>query len=195
MSARTEGAATVDAVQLSDDDIYQTASEDGGISREASLDGERSRGSDPPKVERSREADLAPAYLDGLQPLQTTRRAGHGPIAFSSEDGLVVDNSALSTQSSTQKPKPKSRSKAKSRKAPSAFAHDNRFELLEDVDLENLSLEDQTALAPPDPIPDPKPTSESTIHTMMPHEDSSFWAFYGNKLRVNGTIEEVCVIR
>jgi poly(A)-specific ribonuclease len=31
-------------------------------------------------------------------------------------------------------------------------------------------------------------------HTMMPHEHSPFWLQYGNKLRVNGTIEGACII-
>lgn len=31
-------------------------------------------------------------------------------------------------------------------------------------------------------------------HTMMPPGESSFWRQYGNKLRVNGTVEEVCNI-
>ncbi len=33
-----------------------------------------------------------------------------------------------------------------------------------------------------------------STHTMMPHGESSFWRRYGNKLRVNGTVEEVCNI-
>lgn len=36
--------------------------------------------------------------------------------------------------------------------------------------------------------------SEPVVHTMMPAGDSPFWIRYGNKLRVNGTVEEVCVI-
>ena len=35
----------------------------------------------------------------------------------------------------------------------------------------------------------------SPYHTMMPHGESGFWQIYGNKLRVNGTVEETCVIR
>ncbi len=31
-------------------------------------------------------------------------------------------------------------------------------------------------------------------HTMMPHGENRFWSQYGNKLRVNGTVEEVCNI-
>ena len=36
--------------------------------------------------------------------------------------------------------------------------------------------------------------SRPGVHTMMPAGGSPFWTRYGNKLRVNGTVEEVCVI-
>ena len=45
--------------------------------------------------------------------------------------------------------------------------------------------------------PDSPPVYATSIpmaHTMMPNGGSSFWARYGNKLRVNGTVEEVCII-
>ena len=38
-------------------------------------------------------------------------------------------------------------------------------------------------------------TSLPVMHTMMPAGGSPFWIRYGNKLRVNGTVEEVCVIK
>ena len=37
--------------------------------------------------------------------------------------------------------------------------------------------------------------STAVVRTMMPAGDSPFWVRYGNKLRVNGTVEEVCVIK
>ena len=42
---------------------------------------------------------------------------------------------------------------------------------------------------------DAGPQSPPVMHTMMPPGASPFWTCYGNKLRVNGTVEEVCVIR
>ena len=46
----------------------------------------------------------------------------------------------------------------------------------------------------------PKPAhviaaSTPVLHTMMPVGGSPFWIRYGNKLRVNGTVEEVCDIK
>ena len=42
---------------------------------------------------------------------------------------------------------------------------------------------------------DAGPESPPVMHTMMPPGTSPFWTRFGNKLRVNGTVEEVCVIR
>ena len=47
------------------------------------------------------------------------------------------------------------------------------------------------ALSPHDPRPSPQ---KSEKRSMMPPADSPFWSKYGNKLRVNGTIEEVCPV-
>lgn len=42
---------------------------------------------------------------------------------------------------------------------------------------------------------DQRPSSQkSEKRSMMPPADSPFWSEYGNKLRVNGTIEEVCPV-
>ena len=47
------------------------------------------------------------------------------------------------------------------------------------------------ALDPHDPRPSPQKNEK---RSMMPPAGSSFWSECGNKLRVNGTIEEVCPI-
>ena len=53
------------------------------------------------------------------------------------------------------------------------FNSDNTFKA--------LSLEEPESSSP-----------QTNKHLMMPSFDSTFWHTYGNKLRVNGTIEEVC---
>ncbi|KAK4691111.1 poly(A)-specific ribonuclease, partial [Lecanoromycetidae sp. Uapishka_2] len=118
LSARTEGEAQADLSPVSDDEAYQTASEDGGVS----LNGQ----------------DDSTTY-------------GH-------------------TNGTTSE--------------PSTISHNNPYNLLSKLSLEH-------GLQPEKTIIDKK----SPKHTMMPDEDSSFWTLYGNKLRVNGTVEEVCVIR
>lgn len=122
LSARVEGEVQAELSPASDDEAYQTAPEDGGVS----LIGQN---------------DIFP-------PGRSTRTT--------SPQNLEAGSSALS--------------------------HNNPYDLLS-----NLNLEDdqQEQLASPDPV----------FPTMMPHNRSSFWARYGNKLRVNGTVEEVCVIR
>ena len=72
----------------------------------------------------------------------------------------------------------------------SAFSHNNPFSILQDYGLNDddyghLDKEASATLAP---------DADPQTHTMMPPGDSKFWACYGDKLRVNGTIEEVCTI-
>ena len=81
----------------------------------------------------------------------------------------------------------------------SPFSHTNPFDLLNQPSLEDRSetlkpnsKTNLTIRADPQ-HPAPRPTSSN--HKMMPPVESSFWLRYGNKLRVNGTVEEVCVIR
>lgn len=122
LSARVESEAQGDLSPASDDEAYQTASEDGGVSL-------------------NDQDDSAPrGRLDGTK----------------SQLNLEV--------------------------GPSTLSHNNPYNLLN-----NLSLGDplRAQLAGPKPM----------TPTMMPPEASSFWTRYGNKLRVNGTVEEVCVIR
>ncbi|MCJ1436352.1 hypothetical protein MMC27_005731 [Xylographa pallens] len=45
---------------------------------------------------------------------------------------------------------------------------------------------------PPPPVPKVLDASEQPASRLMPPWDSDFWNVYGNKLRVNGTVEGVC---
>ena len=45
---------------------------------------------------------------------------------------------------------------------------------------------------PPPPVPKVLDASEEPASRLMPPWDSDFWNVYGNKLRVNGTVEGVC---
>ncbi len=62
----------------------------------------------------------------------------------------------------------------------------NPYALLQDL---NLSSDDSEPLHA-----DVSASSEPVVQNMMPAGDSPFWIRYGNKLRVNGTVEEVCTI-
>lgn len=139
---------------MSEEDIYETASEDGGVYLNGRVSPFKGQKIDPYALERAARSDeqLAPAEVQA--------------------DGETIR---------------------------SPFSHTNPFDLLNQLSLEdrpetlrsisktNLSITDD----PQHPVPRPRPSR----HKMMPPVESSFWLRYGNKLRVNGTVEEVCVIR
>lgn len=139
---------------MSEEDIYETASEDGGVYLNGRVSPSKGQTIDPYALERAARSDeqLAPVEVQA--------------------DGETIR---------------------------SPFSHSNPFDLLNQLSLEerpatfrpisktNLSITD----GPQHPVPGPRPSR----HKMMPPVESSFWLRYGNKLRVNGTVEEVCVIR
>ena len=139
---------------MSEEDIYETASEDGGVYLNGRVSPLKGQNIDPYALERAARSDeqLAPAEVQA--------------------DGETIR---------------------------SPFSHTNPFDLLNQLSLEDrpetLKSTSKTNLSisakPQHPAPRPRPSN----HKMMPPVESSFWLRYGNKLRVNGTVEEVCVIR
>lgn len=96
----------------------------------------------------------------------------HGPIDSSSDDEAFLTSDEYSTH---QQHSPRKRDSNLRRTTSTAgLSHANLFDLLENHG-------------------DDDPHTK-TVPMMMPHEDSSFWFQYGNKLRVNGTVEEVCIL-
>lgn len=98
-------------------------------------------------------------------------------------------------------------------KIKSAFAHTGMFDLLGELatndedagaDLDDMDSEDEeTPIQATAPHPDqwdlpPPPVlrtlveGDHSVSRLMPPWDSDFWNVYGNKLRVNGTVEGVC---
>ena len=72
------------------------------------------------------------------------------------------------------------------------FSHTNPYAALQDQnDSDDLYLRLDHHGNPTAPMP---PLSPPTP-LLMPHGESEFWRKYGNRLRVNGTVEEVCEIR
>ena len=139
---------------MSEEDIYETASEDGGVYLNGRVSPSKGQKIDPYALERAARSDeqLVPAEL----------RA----------DGETIR---------------------------SPFSHNNPFDLLKQLSLEDrpetLTPISKTNLSITDDPQHPVPRPRSSRHKMMPSVESSFWLRYGNKLRVNGTVEEVCVIR
>ena len=69
--------------------------------------------------------------------------------------------------------------KAKLEDEATRFAHKGMFDTLRDLPTDMDGSIEVAESLPPD-------------HVMMPPFDSHFWEIYGNKLRVNGTLEGVC---
>ncbi|MCJ1389378.1 hypothetical protein MMC18_002235 [Xylographa bjoerkii] len=97
-------------------------------------------------------------------------------------------------------------------KTRTPFSHIGMFDALDDApadDEDSVDLEDREVLSsseaippianfmdgwntPPPPAPKVVDASEQPASRLMPPWDSDFWNVYGNKLRVNGTVEGVC---
>ncbi|KAL8873587.1 MAG: hypothetical protein Q9174_000979 [Haloplaca sp. 1 TL-2023] len=110
-------------------------------------------------------------------------------------DGLSEQLQSSSISSRKSRDKSDSITPSTSDSKRSTFSHANSFDLLGDIP----SDEDPITL-----LPRPKKTSfeppksnrpkEGEIGKRMPGWDSDFWNVYGNKLRVNGTIEQTCQV-
>ena len=101
-----------------------------------------------------------------------------GGVSILDEFNLQENTNPASTSLRKKKAARKSR-KAKLEDQTNRFAHKGMFDTLSD-----LPTDEPTDVVEP---PAPKPH-----HVMMPPFDSHFWVIYGNKLRVNGTMEGVC---
>ena len=114
--------------------------------------------------------------------LQSTKSRGSdsssGGVPVLGKLTLQENVNASDTGSAKGKSARKSR-KAKIEEKTNRFAHKGMFDILSDL----------PADGPTEVVEPPAPTSH---HVMMPPFDSHFWEVYGNKLRVNGTMEGVC---
>ncbi|KAI4205563.1 MAG: hypothetical protein LQ350_000342 [Teloschistes chrysophthalmus] len=128
------------------------------------------------------------------------------PEAQSSEDMnggvlLVTDGSSpvlhSKGTSSTMSRQSSATSTSTSASKPTPFSHPTKFDLLGDIS----SDEDSVALSPKEQDrsslvkqADPSKGNSYEIGGRMPAWDSGFWNVYGNKLRVVGTLEQMCPV-
>lgn len=151
----------------SDGEEYVTAPETGGVSLNAL---------NYPQTSKSVDENAKP-------------KLGRPDSSDSGSEGVSLGPNAATIES--QPTKSKSRAKKSKRKsndaAPrsTAFSHATIFDLLGDMPSSDDAL--GTPLAP---TIVPKLATPQPI--MMPPFDSDFWNVYGDKLRVNGTVEGVC---
>lgn len=71
------------------------------------------------------------------------------------------------------------------------FSHTTKFDVLADV-LSDEDLIDLSSPTDPSPPENGGPVEAKVFEMMPPFEDEGFWMTYGNRLRVNGTVEGVC---
>ncbi|KAL8690752.1 MAG: hypothetical protein Q9218_003873 [Villophora microphyllina] len=96
----------------------------------------------------------------------------------------------------TSSSKSRSQSTSTSASKPSAFSYPTVFDLLGDIssdedpiiDAKKRDRSSSTKQA------DPSKGNAYEIGARLPAWESGFWNVYGNKLRVNGTIEQVCLV-
>ena len=168
LSARIEGAAKGDVSPLSEDDIYFSGSEDGTFPSDLNNLLERKSTSNE----------------DALKRLKLIAQIFRKPAAIKDppEIQAALDRQAtLFRELKLDDQEPDSKTQK-----DGLFTSNNPYTLLQNIDLDEDG-EPQSA--------DVTVSSTPVVHTMMPAGGSPFWVRYGNKLRVNGTVEEVCVIR
>lgn len=169
LSARIEGAAKGDESPSSEEEIYYPASEDGSFPSD--LDDLLTRKSISDEDALNRRKKIARLF-----PKRT-------PIKTPTETQAALDRqAALFRDLGLDDQEPQSGIQPIIRPQTS----NNPYALLQDLSL-NGDAEPQSAQVAAAALP--------VLHTMMPAGGSPFWTRYGNKLRVNGTVEEVCVIR
>lgn len=116
-------------------------------------------------------------------------KAGKSDSNDSISEGVSLGHNAVTIEPQPTKSKTKAKkSKRKSNDTAARstnFSHATMFDLLGDMP----SSDDDLGVPLARPL-NPKPSTPR--FTMMPPFDSDFWNVYGDKLRVNGTVEGVC---
>ena len=130
--------------------------------------------------------------------------AHNSDASDSSNQGVSLVVAALDaatiSQAETEPKRPKAPKSNRSKASPpTGFSHQNSFDLLDDMATDEDAL--PMSLRPENSVDEKKGRKEKKREkkrkkfTMMPPFESHFWTVYGNKLRVNGTVEEVCYMK
>ena len=168
LSARIEEAAKGAESPSSEDEVYYPASEDGSFPSD--LNELLTRKSTADEVALNRRKQIARVFRKG-EPKEVP---GEVQAALDRQATLFRDLGL-----DDQEPQPEAQTDGR------PLTSNNPYAILQDPHLnDDAEHESADGIAPSKPV----------VHTMMPAGDSPFWVRYGNKLRVNGTVEEVCVI-
>ncbi len=169
LSAKLEAAGQYvdeNGTTKSDDEAYWTAPEEAGVPTDDMLE--------PSNAKFVRKPD----------PSDSTNQSDS--LAIAALNAVTISES----QTKPQKPKAKANRKVS---LPTAFSHQNAFDLLGDIPTDENPL--HSSLRPEKSSEGKKAKKAKELKknfTMMPAFDSHFWMVYGNKLRVNGTAEGIC---
>lgn len=179
LSARIEGETKGDESPSSEEEIYYSASEDGNLPSDLNDLLTRKSISDEDALKRRKQIARVFQKRAAIKTPAETQAAIETP----SETQDALDRQAALFRDLGLDDQ-ESRSETQTNNRP--LMSNNPYALLEDLSL-NSDVEPNSAHVVAASIP--------VVHTMMPAGGSSFWIRYGNKLRVNGTVEEVCVIK
>ena len=168
LSARIEGAANGDESPSSEDEIYYPASEDGSLPSDLNELLTRKSISDEDALNRRKQIARVFQKRAATETPAETQAALDRQAALFRDLGLDDEEPQSETQT---------------KKRPQTST--NPYALLQELSLDG-DVEPQSAHVIAAAIP--------VVHTMMPAGGSPFWIRYGNKLRVNGTVEEVCIV-
>ncbi|CAF9934155.1 MAG: hypothetical protein ALECFALPRED_005870 [Alectoria fallacina] len=168
LSARIEGAANGDESPSSEDEIYYPASEDGSLPSDLNELLTRKSISDEDALNRRKQIAQVFQKRAATETPAETQAALDRQAALFRDLGLDDEEPQSETQTDNR---------------PQTST--NPYALLQELSL-NGDIEPQSAHVIAAAIP--------AVHTMMPAGGSPFWIRYGNKLRVNGTVEEVCIV-
>lgn len=168
LSARIAGAAKGDESPSSEEEIYYPASED--CSLPSNLNDLLARKTILEEDALNRRKQFAQAFQKpaATETQAETQAALDRQAALFRELGLDDAESQSGVQTKDRPP-----------------MSNNPYALLQDLSLKGDAEVRSPRVAASIPV----------LHTMMPAGGSHFWIRYGNKLRVNGTVEEVCVIK
>ena len=175
LSARIEGAATGDESPSSEEEVFYPASETGSLLSDLNDLLSRKSNSDEDALKRRKQIAQMFQKRAALERLKTSETP--------SETQAILDRqAALFRELGLNDEEPQSEIQTNTRPPTS----NNPYALLQDFSLDS-DAEPKSAhvIAASTPV----------VHTMMPAEGSPFWIHYGNRLRVNGTVEEVCIIK
>ena len=168
LSARIEGTAKLDESASSEEETYYTATEDGSLPSDPNDLLTRESISDEDALSRRKQITKMLNERAAIETSAETQAALDRQAVLFRDLGLDDQEPQSEIQSNNLPP----------------MSH-NPYAVLQESNL-NGDADPESPPLYPDRIP--------AVHTMMPDGGSSFWVRYGNKLRVNGTVEEVCII-